>query len=200
MTPGTHSSFGLFSIKNFLSGEECARIVREMSSSEGSMACVAKADERRLDESYRRTVTKNVSEETRSLISEKIAGLRGDLGAYFGVELSRPQKPEFLYYRTGDFFRCHTDKGTSSQHPDEVRDRLVSAVVFLNDETDEPGDGAYTGGSFIIYGLLKDPRFEGQGFKVRGTAGTLIAFGSEMFHEVTPVTSGVRLTVVSWFV
>jgi predicted 2-oxoglutarate/Fe(II)-dependent dioxygenase YbiX len=174
--------------------------MREMSSSEGSLARVAKADEQLLDESYRRTVTKMVSEETHSLISEKLAGLRGVLGAYFGVELSHPQKPVFLYYRAGDFFRCHTDKGNNPQHPDDVRDRLVSAVVFLNDETDEPRDGAYTGGSFIIYGLLKDPRFEGQGFKVRGTAGTLIAFGSEMFHEVTPVTSGVRLTAVSWFV
>ena len=81
-----------------------------------------------------------------------------------------------------------------------MRDRLVSVVLFLNDETDEPGTDSYTGGSFIIYGILDDPRFENRGFKVQGAEGTLVAFRSEKFHEVTPVTSGARFTVVSWFV
>jgi len=200
MKPSPHTQFGLYSIRNFLSAEECARIRDEMSSSEGSPAGIVRTDERLLDEKARRTVTKSVSEETRSLMSLKFDGIKGELGAWFGVELSRPQDPQFLYYRTGDFFVCHADKGKNPENPREVKDRLVSAIVFLNDETDEPAPGCYSGGSFIIYGLLNDPRFEGQGFKAAGKEGTLIAFRSEKFHEVTPVTSGDRFTVVSWFV
>jgi SM-20-related protein len=30
-------------------------------------------------------------------------------------------------------------------------------------------------------------------------AGLLIAFRSEMLHEVEPVTSGERVTIVSWY-
>ncbi|HET7289319.1 MAG TPA: 2OG-Fe(II) oxygenase [Thermodesulfobacteriota bacterium] len=199
MKPSPHTQFGLFSVRNFLSPIECGRIRSEMSSAEGNPASIVKTDERLLDENVRRTVRKEVSEETRRLVSEKLMGLRDELGAYFGVELSHPQKPEFLYYREGDFFQCHTDKGMNPKNPQEVKDRLVSAVVFLNDEKDEPGPDTYTGGSFIIYGILNDPRFESQGFKVTGTAGTLIAFRSETFHEVTAVTSGMRYTAVSWF-
>jgi len=200
MKPSPHTQFGLFSIRSFLSAAECDRIRREMSSAAGNPASVVKTDERLLDETARRTVTKAVSEETRRFISEKLMSIKDEVGAYFGVNISHPQKPEFLYYRVGDFFTCHTDKGTSPKYPKEVTDRLVSAVVFLNDEKDEAGPGTYSGGSFIIYGILNDPRFEKQGFKVTGAEGTLIAFRSEMFHEVTAVTDGVRYTVVSWFV
>jgi predicted 2-oxoglutarate/Fe(II)-dependent dioxygenase YbiX len=53
--------------------------------------------------------------------------------------------------------------------------------------------------SFIIYGILSGPQFESHGFKFPGKTGTLIAFRSELLQEVTPVTSGVRYTVVDWF-
>ena len=200
MKPSPHTQFGLFSIRSFLSSAECDRIRREMSAAEGNPASIVKTDERLLDETARRTVTKAVSEETRRFISEKLTGIKDDVGSYFGVDISRPQKPEFLYYRVGDFFTCHTDKGMNPRNPREVTDRLVSAIEFVNDEKDAPGPCNFSGGAFFIYGLLNDPRFEKQGFKVTGVEGTLIAFRSEMFHEVTAVTGGVRYTVVSWFV
>jgi len=34
---------------------------------------------------------------------------------------------------------------------------------------------------------------------VRGEAGTLVAFPSETTHEVTPVTSGERFSIASWY-
>jgi SM-20-related protein len=34
---------------------------------------------------------------------------------------------------------------------------------------------------------------------VQGETGALIAFPSEMLHEVTPITRGERFTIVSWF-
>jgi predicted 2-oxoglutarate/Fe(II)-dependent dioxygenase YbiX len=37
------------------------------------------------------------------------------------------------------------------------------------------------------------------GLPVTGEAGSLIAFPSDMVHEVTPVSRGERYTVVSWF-
>src|SRR3990167_1759838 len=199
MNTVTNPSFGLFVKKNFLGEDLCESIRAEMSSSGGNPASIVKTDERLLDENVRRTVTKEVSDETRALLSEKLSGVKGELEAYFGVELSHPQEPQFLFYRKGDFFQVHVDRGTNPKNPETVKERKVSAVVFLNDETDEPGDDTYTGGSLIIYGILKDPRFESRGFKLPGAAGTLLAFRSDLFHEVTPVTRGSRYTVVSWF-
>lgn len=199
MSTVANSSFGLFLKKDFLDAEMCRGVRSEMFSSGGNPASVVKTDERLLDENVRRTVTKDVPDETRALLGEKLSGTKAELEAYFGVELSHPQEPQFLFYRKGDFFQVHADRGANPKNPESVRERKVSAIVFLNDETDEPGDESYTGGSLIIYGILKDPRFESRGFKVPGAAGMLLAFRSELFHEVTPVTSGSRYTVVSWF-
>ena len=199
MNTVTNPSFGLFVKKNFLGEDLCESIRAEMSSSGGNPASIVKTDERLLDEKVRRTVEKTVSDETRALLNSKLSGVRSELESFFAVTLSHHQKPAFLYYRPGDFFQVHVDRGTNPKNPETVKERKVSAVVFLNDETDEPGDDTYTGGSLIIYGILKDPRFESRGFKLPGAAGTLLAFRSDLFHEVTPVTRGSRFTVVSWF-
>ncbi len=199
MNTVANSSFGIFLKKDFLDAELCRGVRLEMSSAGGGPSTVVKSDELLLDEKYRRTVTKNVSDGTRALLTEKLSGAKADLEAYFGVELTHPQEPQFLFYREGDFFQVHTDRGTDPKNPEAVRERKVSTIVFLNDETDEPGVDTYTGGSLIIYGILKDPRFESRGFKVPGAAGMLLAFRSDLFHEVTPVTRGSRYTVVTWF-
>jgi SM-20-related protein len=141
-----------------------------------------------------------VSEETTALMSDRLTGIMGELEDYFKIPLSHPQKPCFLYYREDGFFKRHIDKGINPQNPQEVKDRKVSAIVFLNVESDTSENDCYTGGSFIIYGILSDPCLESHGFKYPGTTGTLIAFRSEILHEVTPVTSGVRYTVADWFV
>lgn len=199
MEKDSYTAFGLFAKKNFLDDELCKKIRLEMSSSKGSPGAFLKTNERLLDENVRRTVEKEVSKDTRILLRDKLSGITEELATYFDIILSRPQDPKFLYYREGDFFQRHIDKGTNPQNPQEIKDRKISTVIFLNNETDVPENNAYTGGSFIIYGILNIPRFESHGFKVSGTAGMLIAFRSELFHEVTPVTNGVRYTVVDWF-
>jgi len=199
MEKKSYPAFGLFSKTNFLDDELCKKIRLEMASSEGNPSLIAKGDETQLDEKVRRTVDKDVSKDTRDLLTDKFTGIKGELEAFFDISLSHSQDLRFLYYREGDFFELHNDSGTSSKNTQEVKDRKVSAILFLNDETDEHGDDSFVGGSFLIYGILSGPQFESHGFKVPGKKGTLIAFRSDLFHEVTPVTGGVRYTIVGWF-
>lgn len=169
MNTVANSSFGLFVKKNFLDADLCIRIRSEMSSSGGGPAEIVKTDERPLDEGIRRTVRKSVSNETLSLLRDKLTGVKSELETCFGEELSHPQEPQFLFYRTGDFFHVHVDRGSDPKNPETVKERRVSAILFLNDETEEPGDDTYTGGSLIIYGILKDPRFESRGVQSAGS-------------------------------
>ncbi len=199
MNTVANSSFGLFLKKDFLDAELCSAVRSEMSSSAGDPASIVKTGMRLIDEDTRRTVRKTVSDETISLLRGRLTCVKSELESYFGIELSHPQEPQFLFYRPGDFFQVHTDWNANPKNPETVRERKVSAVVFLNDESDEPGDDTYAGGSLVLYGILKDPRFESRGFKVPGAAGMLLAFRSDLFHEVTPVTRGSRYTVVTWF-
>ena len=47
----------------------------------------------------------------------------------FGLTLSECEEPQFLRYRTGDFFVAHQDGNTPLFRSDKVR--LISAIIFL---------------------------------------------------------------------
>jgi SM-20-related protein len=81
------------------------------------------------------------------------------------------------------------------------RRRAISAVVFLNDQCEDAGvAGAFTGGGLTFYGLLADdPRGQSIGLPIQGRAGQLVAFKTDLVHEVTPVVSGERCTAVTWY-
>ena len=48
-------------------------------------------------------------------------------------------------------------------------------------------------------GLMADPRWKSVGLGLSGEEGVLVAFRSELLHEVVPVTHGQRYTLVTWY-
>ncbi len=147
----------------------------------------------------RSTVKVSVPDTAASSIKEKLLSKCEEFTRRFGVEVRDCQEPTFLVYRPGDFFEPHRDYTERARAPEHIRRRRVSVVVFLGDETVDGVVGEYEGGSLAFYGLLKDPRCEHVGIPVRGKAGTLVAFRSDVFHQVSPVTWGERFTIVTWF-
>jgi len=83
-----------------------------------------------------------------------------------------------LRYTTGGEYIQHVDAGKSNN-------RSLSAIIALNDE--------YEGGEI---------EFFGGAHKIRLNKGSAVFFPStfQYPHRVTPVTSGVRYSVVTWFV
>lgn len=85
---------------------------------------------------------------------------------------------ELLKYETGQFYTTHTDSF-------KERPRAVSCSFALNDD--------YEGGEFaffdreLVYNLKK---------------GSCIMFPSNFMypHEIMPVTSGTRYSIVTWFI
>jgi predicted 2-oxoglutarate/Fe(II)-dependent dioxygenase YbiX len=76
----------------------------------------------------------------------------------------------------------------------------VSVVVFLNAQATHPVEETFEGGALAFYGLMKAPGMEHAGIPLEPEAGLLVAFRSDVMHEVSPVTRGERYTLVSWFV
>jgi len=111
-------------------------------------------------------------------------GQKSALESHFGTTLTDCERPQFLRYETGDFFVRHQDGNTDQYEFDHLRVRRISIVVFLND--------SFSGGSLTFY----DPEAT---FALAGETGLLVAFKAETVHEVLPVTSGERFTVISWF-
>ena len=190
------ASFGLFVERDFLDHALCDELRGQMEAAPGSPGKVLKEEGHVIDEDYRRVVTAELSDATRSLVKTRFEQLTPELERHFKTELRECQPPALLRYREGDFFNVHSDNGGYAR----VAARRISAVAFLNDEREDPEPGTYSGGSLAFFGLVGGERGEKVGFPLVGEKGLLVAFPSDRFHSVTPVTRGERYTVVTWFV
>jgi len=119
---------------------------------------------------------------------------REKVAEHFGNNLSSCEKPQFLCYRTGDFFVAHQDGNTGLVSLDSDKSRLISVSIFLNRQSATAEIDSYGGGSLVFSDWRLDKRFD-----LAGEAGTLVAFRSEVTHEVIPVTHGERYAIVSWY-
>jgi len=84
---------------------------------------------------------------------------------------------QFTRYEVGEHYGPHFDIG-----PGKLAERKLSLTVQLSSPDD------YTGGELIIYPEFLAPRDQG----------TMTVFPSFMCHNVFPVKTGVRFSLVSW--
>lgn len=97
---------------------------------------------------------------------------------FIGSKIEEDTGYDLLKYETGQFYTTHTDSFKD-------RPRAVSCSFALNDD--------YEGGEFaffdreLVYNLKK---------------GSCVMFPSNFMypHEIMPVTSGTRYSIVTWFV
>jgi SM-20-related protein len=195
--------FGIFVARDFLDPSTCRQVRDEMSLAASEVATVGASEGRgdeAVDEEYRRTKMAQVSESTRASVEERLLQLKPELEARFSVRLGDCQTPQFLIYRQGDFFRPHTDNHDDPESPDWLKQRTVSLVVFLNDQSEDASNDRFSGGTLNFYGLLgQGSGGETIGLPLEARAGLLVAFRSDVVHGVSEVTRGQRFTVVSWF-
>jgi SM-20-related protein len=153
----------------------------------------------------RRTGFVNTTPETETLVVDRLTAAIPSLAAHFELPLERCQTPYFLRYGPGDFFGLHTDRNRDPDALDAIQRRLVSVIIFLNDQHDgargeECDDrGTYAGGDLTFttrVGATRDIPFK---VPLRCRGGTLAAFPALVPHEVRPVTHGNRYTIVSWY-
>ena len=192
---------GLFVRRDFLDEATCARLCDEMLAADARPATVWEAGEGFVvDRGTRRTSHRSVSESSSSFVEHRLLGLRSDLARHFKVRLTGCRKPGFLAYNLGDFYRPHRDNSGGPGAAHMVRERRVSAVVFLNSGTAAGRAGHYLGGALTFYGLFEDPRLTDRGLPLEADAGLMVAFPSNLVHGVAPVSDGVRCTIVTWFI
>jgi SM-20-related protein len=192
--PATH--FNLFLLQNFLDAETCAHLRAELSEAPTTQAPVyIQGSEGVVHETVRKTTSVHPAKETFSEIHARLLQQQSALEQHFAETLHDCEPPQFLRYRRGDFFVRHQDGNTRQLDFDHLRVRRISIVVFLNDHSTEPRDGCFSGGVLNFY----DEAAKDMTFGLEGETGLLVAFTAETFHEVLPVTSGERFTIISWF-
>jgi predicted 2-oxoglutarate/Fe(II)-dependent dioxygenase YbiX len=191
---------GLLAVKDFFDADCCARLRSEVRSAASTRATVrGQGTHYLVDPSVRSAGWAEVSAATLSFVGERLARLKPVAERHFGMPLTGYQQPQLLIYREKDHYRPHRDCSREADDSGFAKERRVSAVIFLSSEAEGPREGAYCGGALTFYGLIDDPRGSNRGFPLSGEAGLLIAFRSEVVHEVTPVTAGERYTIATWF-
>jgi SM-20-related protein len=190
---------GFFVLPGFLEPESILHLRHEMASAPREKALVVKPGGIEcLDEGVRKVEASVLPKEMMAQLKERLRGLVPALEKHFHVQIADCESPQYLIYRPGDFFTPHSDGGRPGQ-TEYTQHRRVSAVIFLNRESDEPAEETYGAGRLTFYGILDGPMWERCAFPLKPEPGLLIAFPSEKIHEVTPVSHGLRFTVVTWF-
>jgi SM-20-related protein len=184
----------LFLERGFLDASTLAEVLAAVRASQGRSATVhGIGDSDAVNALVRRTTRLSPPAEVEDLVRRLLLSRMSAAKEHFGVDLEELEEPQFLRYETGDYFVAHQD-GNTGLLRSEQEDRKVTAVIFLNGQSETPGPNTYGGGSLLFHA-----RGASEPFRLRAEAGTLVAFRAETTHEVELVTHGERFTIASWY-
>ena len=181
----------------FFGASTCREIIAEMRLATESRATVyGQSSSGSIDERIRKAARQTPSPATVDYVRQRLWECKPEIEQHFDVSLGECEEPQFLRYRVGDFFVAHQDGNTGLMRMDSEA-RRVSVVIFLNEQSDGPQEGAYCGGSLVFHDW-RGGRGSGE-LPQACPPGTFVAFRSETTHEVTPVTHGERYSIVGWY-
>jgi predicted 2-oxoglutarate/Fe(II)-dependent dioxygenase YbiX len=183
----------------FLPACEIANVGAEIRQHRPIPATVYRSRGAVVDRNVRDCSVSQVPEPLNRLLLRRLADAAPVFGRYFSESLSGFETPQLIRYRRGSHFGLHRDDCPEAQAPELIRSRRVSVVVFLNNGRSAESSGDFDGGALVIY----EPRLVSAGREHRIVpevrAGRLVAFPSNLWHQVLPVTRGIRLSIASWW-
>ena len=112
----------------------------------------------------------------------------------FNYDLEYFQSIQFAEYKDGGFYGWHQDN-TGANEANEVR-KLSLTLVLSNPDTFEGGELQFYNGDRPLedMGVITKEQATND-IKAQGTA---VVFDSLDWHRVTPVTKGIRHSIVCW--
>ena len=129
----------------------------------------------------------SLNEKTKWLFKKIISSIIDVNSKNFDLQLKFLEDLQFSEYTEENrgFYSKHRDCGLKKSMDNYVDIRKLSFTIQLSDEND------YEGGELIFY-LDEEEK------KAPKSKGTIVFFESDLLHEVTPVTKGIRHSLVSW--
>ncbi|MBT9547793.1 MAG: 2OG-Fe(II) oxygenase [Candidatus Sericytochromatia bacterium] len=193
----------LFAQPEFLSSAEIQALHGQLADKKTEMAPIvnpyAQAKNRQGD---RKTAQIEVSDQLRHLVSDRLIALRGSFETFFQVRLRGLEPPAFLKYLPGYYFKPHRDwLPEFAKYPgmSHLPPRQISTILLLSRQVEHPRkQDEYSGGELVFYLPTEAQGHTLIGRPLEPPSGTLIAFRSDLTHEVRAVNAGERISVVSW--
>ena len=114
---------------------------------------------------------------------ERLTGIINNANErFFQLDLNRIETLQYTVYKPGQYYRDHLDLGYTN--PNNAV-RKLSFSLQLTDPT------TYKGGDLIL-------KHGSEPETARRDRGSITFFPSYILHEVTPVTEGIRKSLVGW--
>lgn len=175
-------------VDDYFTENELDNIIRYENKMEKEQSYVSHGDEYEVNDSIRNSELSWISpNEFSKWLFQKITRSVLEINKnFFEFDLSYLESIQLTRYNSNSsgMYTRHLDSGINFAIDG---DRKLTMVIQLSDPED------YSGGDLLIYNS-EEPIIVGK------KKGRMIFFPSYMLHEVTPVTSGTRLTAVSWIV
>ena len=174
------------------------QLIQEMKGTETTPATVyGSGNSDSINDRIRKASRLKLADATSAFVQHKLIDYQETIERHFSITLNDCEEPQFLRYDVGDFFVAHQDGNTGLIKLTSDAERRVSVVLFVNQQSEGLDSGTYSGGSLKFSNYRERPEY--REFFLPADAGTLVAFRSELTHEVLPVTRGRRYSIVSWY-
>lgn len=199
-------------IKNFLSEATLESVVAYVKESGDAKAAAVKAQAvegvvvAEVDRSIRKTLIYRLPKLLQELYDKVFTSYQKSIEDYFAIALTTATKVQVLQYKEGFFYIKHADD--SSEVVNEMQEtvgfklvapeRKLTSVLFATSYDEQRGDLTHFTGGALKFNYLFDA--EGNPVVFKPEAGDMIIFPSNPIfsHEVLPVLSGNRITLVQW--
>lgn len=169
--------------ENFLSNKECDELIKTLDTDElTDGTIVGDYEDDKVNQNVRQTL--NIDFHDENLFKRLNGAIKVANTQYFNYEIESIDILRFLKYGIGGTYNWHTDYGRN-----QCSMRKLTAIIQLSDGND------YEGGDFE-FGITDSNGSD----LVRGnkTKGCLLVFPSFLSHRVTPITKGIRCSIITW--
>lgn len=186
------AAFGLHVDTSFLTPSDASRLTEQLLACPAfpSTVHVEELGGYVVDKSRRDADAVQLSAELIAELETRFGEVLAAVGAHFGVELTEIETIQSLRYKPGQGFQAHMDRTPPGTGTEATRARKITLLLFAN------GPPAFEGGDLAI--CVFGDRAPDFALPVQPQAGTLLAFPSQLLHEVCPVVEGTRCSVVAW--
>ena len=184
------SSLGVLLIEECLEVEFCDIIVNELKTGLMRNDLIIK------DNTLRKTYKPKLSNTLTDKILNKFdTNIKPDIEEFFNLKLKTVNPMQTLYYAEGHFFKPHMDDVKVNT---ETEYKKITVVIFLNDQSKKDNISGYAGGDLKLHGLFIE--FPEKALTVPSRKGLMVAFNSDIVHEITTIKSGDRCSLAIWLV
>lgn len=209
--PNQYHDYPYLVIDGFFSYSKCLELFKYIEKTDNYEKAMIKSTYKGIvlpcvDKEIRKTKIYKLTKRTLEIYQKSFNKFQNKIEQYFSLALTNASKPQLLLYNEGDFYAKHADdsseiinaqKQTIGFHQVAPLRKLTSILFLSSCDENLTQQNQFSGGELVFNYLFDATQ---KNIVIKPKAGMMIVFPSNPIfsHEVLPVKSGKRATLVQW--